>query len=183
MQTFRPYLEHAKTARVLDGRRLGKQRLEAKQIALAILRKAGVLNDNKKGWLNHPVVNKWYNQGEPYLLDLGEYFKAIVEEYLRRGYKNTVTWLDPGTFCLGSKSGCPLSHTEMVEYRRTLLYKDPSWYANMFTLDEVEEVLATPVVFINGVNGALLRDDAGYHSAIRHINEIIRVRRTLGDLE
>lgn len=39
MQVFRPYIDHGRSAGFLDDLRLGKQRVEAKQVILAILRR------------------------------------------------------------------------------------------------------------------------------------------------
>ena len=52
MQTFLPYPDFAKTATVLDPRRLGKQRVEAMQILRA-------LNWPVYGWKHHPAVLIW----------------------------------------------------------------------------------------------------------------------------
>jgi hypothetical protein len=41
VQTFLPYSDYATSARVLDYRRLGKQRVETKQILLAMNKTAG----------------------------------------------------------------------------------------------------------------------------------------------
>jgi len=52
MQTFLPYSSYTESARVLDNKRLGKQRSEC----LIILRTlAGFSN----GWKNHPAVKMW----------------------------------------------------------------------------------------------------------------------------
>ncbi|OBF37698.1 cytoplasmic protein [Mycobacterium sp. ACS1612] len=52
MQTFLPYAEFAATARVLDKRRLGKQRVETIQVVRA-LTVAGY------GWRHHPAAAMW----------------------------------------------------------------------------------------------------------------------------
>jgi len=52
MQTFLPYLDFAECARVLDDRRLGKQRVEVLQIARAITVPG-------YGWRHHPAVRMW----------------------------------------------------------------------------------------------------------------------------
>lgn len=52
MQTFLPYPGFARTARCLDTRRLGKQRVEALQV-LRGLTVAGY------GWRHHPAVRMW----------------------------------------------------------------------------------------------------------------------------
>ncbi len=53
MQTFLPYSSFEKTAKVLDWRRLGKQRVEGMQIINAIG------NPDAKGWRNHPISIMW----------------------------------------------------------------------------------------------------------------------------
>jgi hypothetical protein len=52
MQTFLPYADFIDSAYVLDRQRLGKQRVEVKQIFNA-------LEGNSKGWTNHPATRMW----------------------------------------------------------------------------------------------------------------------------
>ena len=52
MQTFLPYPGFADSARILDARRLGKQRAETIQV-LRALTVAGY------GWRNHPAATMW----------------------------------------------------------------------------------------------------------------------------
>ena len=52
MQTFLPYPDFNLSARVLDDKRLGKQRVESMQIY-----KSCVLDDY--GWKQHPAVKMW----------------------------------------------------------------------------------------------------------------------------
>lgn len=78
MQTFLPYRSFLKTARVLDNRRLGNQRNEAKVILKTLL-------GMSSGWRNHPAVKMW--RGHEGALCL--YLKAIIEEWQRRGFKNS----------------------------------------------------------------------------------------------
>lgn len=52
MQTFLPYSSYVKSARALDDKRLGKQRVECLQILNVY---AGV----RKGWGNHPITRMW----------------------------------------------------------------------------------------------------------------------------
>lgn len=81
MQTFLPYPNYAKSAEVLDMKRLGKQRVETYQI---LRRLAGITNGT--GWANHPAVKMWEGHG----LHLIQYNIAICEEWIGRGYKDTV---------------------------------------------------------------------------------------------
>lgn len=80
MQTFLPYESFAKTAVVLDYRRLGKQRVEAKQIIQTI-----ELGDKANGWKNHPAVNMWRG----YIPALALYGMYICVEWLNRGYNDS----------------------------------------------------------------------------------------------
>src|SRR5574338_1334563 len=78
MQTFLPYTSFELTAKCLDYRRLGKQRVETKQILAAL---AGETN----AWKNHPAVKMWRGH-EKCLVVYGYY---ICQEWINRGYKDT----------------------------------------------------------------------------------------------
>lgn len=67
------------TCRVLDNKRLNKQKVEAKEILDATMRTSG-------GWINHPAVNMWRG----YANGLKYYFNRIVEECIKRGFNNTM---------------------------------------------------------------------------------------------
>ena len=75
MQTFLPYPDFIDSAYVLDRQRLGKQRVETKQILNA-------LEGNSKGWVNHPAVKMWRGY-EPALALYGVVMCAMWAE---RGY-------------------------------------------------------------------------------------------------
>jgi len=79
MQTFLPLPNYVDTARVLDYRRLGKQRVECKQILLASKKDVG-------GWRNHPATLMWRGHEA----ELCVYGMAMCEEWLRRGYKDSL---------------------------------------------------------------------------------------------
>lgn len=79
MQTFLPVASFEETAKILDYRRLGKQRVEARQILNTIL-------NNTNAWRNHPAVRMWRGF-EPALL---EYSNVMILEWIKRGYKNTM---------------------------------------------------------------------------------------------
>lgn len=83
MQTFLPRLGFDDSAADLDMRRLGKQRVEAKQILIALqARDAGVTT----GWQNHPAVRMW--RGYEYALT--RYGVSICWEWRCRGYSDTL---------------------------------------------------------------------------------------------
>lgn len=78
MQTFLPYSSFGMSAKVLDNKRLGKQRVEVLQI-LNALKKGG-------GWVNHPAVKMWRG----YEVALENYGCYIVQEWLQRGFENSI---------------------------------------------------------------------------------------------
>ena len=79
MQTFLPYPSFAESARCLDDRRLGKQRVEVLQILRA-------LRGETRGWRNHPATKMW----EGYQDTLISYGIAVCLEWRRRGYNDGV---------------------------------------------------------------------------------------------
>lgn len=79
MQTFLPYPDFEKSARCLDYRRLGKQRVEAWQILQTII-------GNSDGWRNHPAVKMWRNNIDA----LCAYGRAMCREWISRGYKDSM---------------------------------------------------------------------------------------------
>lgn len=78
MQTFLPYADFIKSARVLDRQRLGKQRVEVLQLLRA-------LRGETKGWVNHPAAKMWRG-AEQWLAGYGV---ACCDEWTSRGYKDT----------------------------------------------------------------------------------------------
>jgi hypothetical protein len=82
MQTFLPVPDFKQSAKLLDYRRLGKQRVEAYQILNVLQSKPGT----KMGWANHPAVKMWQNHSEALTL----YMNECIMEWQARGYKNTM---------------------------------------------------------------------------------------------
>lgn len=83
MQTFLPAIIFRDSAKILDYRRLGKQRSECKQILIALDKKS---RGEPGGWQNHPATLMW--QGYESLLCV--YAMEICQEWLDRGYKDTL---------------------------------------------------------------------------------------------
>jgi hypothetical protein len=79
MQTFLPYNDFQKSAKVLDNKRLGKQRVECKQILRA-------LSGETKGWVNHPATRMWRGHEAA----LCEYAIAICTEWRSRGFNDSL---------------------------------------------------------------------------------------------
>lgn len=82
MQTFLPYKDFAESAKVLDMKRLGKQRVEVLQILQTLAK-----GDEAKGWKNHPAVLMWRG----YEKALVAYGLAICNEWKSRGYRDSCT--------------------------------------------------------------------------------------------
>lgn len=78
MQTFLPYPNFQRSARVLDNKRLGKQRVEALQLLHAI-------TDPSYGWQNHPATRMWRN----YSACLAWYGITVCTEWQHRGFLDT----------------------------------------------------------------------------------------------
>jgi len=119
MQTFLPYPSFSQTAKCLDYRRLGKQRIEAKQILQTLL-------GESDGWKNHPAVKMWRG----YSSALARYGFDICVEWVARGYKdNQRNWFFEKMFYPGVENppwlGDPVFH---ASHRSNLLRKAPEWY-------------------------------------------------------
>lgn len=123
MQTFLPYQSFSLSAKVLDRQRLGKQRVEAKQILLA-------LRDPTYGWQNHPAVKMWRG----YEIALAQYGVIVCDEWIRRGYKDT---LQPW-FLEHLQSSHPLMYPSWLtddfcrSHQSNLVRKNPTWYRVFF---------------------------------------------------
>jgi hypothetical protein len=81
MQTFLPSKDFKECAKVLDKRRLNKQKVECYQILKTLH-----LGDKAKGWRNHPIIKAWRNHEETLI----EYSLTIAQECLNRGMKDTL---------------------------------------------------------------------------------------------
>ena len=132
MQTFAPYQNIVESAKCLDYRRLGKQRVETLQILNVLTN-----STQKKGWRNHPAVKQWVG----YENALVEYGVLMCAEWIRRGYNDTCTYkikkmFDPTKKIVYPKWwGLEEFHSH---HRGTLLIKDPKWYGQ-FGWTEVPE--------------------------------------------
>ena len=78
MQTFLPYRDFEASARALDAKRLGKQRVEVIQIVRALTRPG-------YGWASHPAVLMWQSHEEA----LGRYGLATCDVWLELGFGDT----------------------------------------------------------------------------------------------
>lgn len=121
MQTFLPYSSFSKSANHLDPKRLGKQRVEAYQILNIISGKS-----TSNAWQNHPAVKMWRGYED----SLTHYMNCMIEEWIKRGYHNTMKVLE-----------IKVSHKDIVDppfigtedfhssHRAALLFKDFEFYS------------------------------------------------------
>jgi hypothetical protein len=114
MQTFLPYADFTKTAKILDNKRLGKSRVEVWQIYQVLIKgefsscpkclgsgywsESGLCEADdyckkcdgtgkvKTPWYNHPAVRMYKNYEEFLLL----YGYVICSEWLIRGYRDSL---------------------------------------------------------------------------------------------
>lgn len=123
MQTFIINQSFRKTAKILDNKRLGKQRVEAYQILKA-------LSDSSYGWQNHPAVKMWRG----YENALVYYCYCICEEWLRRGYKDTVALKSFRYFDFSKDIVKPmwLNNKFIKSHQSNLLRKDFKYYSRFF---------------------------------------------------
>ena len=109
MQTFLPYPDPTETAKCLDWRRLGKQRVECLQLLNVLLGKSKVNKNGKRGWENHPATLMWKGHERA----LADYAIQICDEWIRRGYKDT----------------CRTKIMSLVDVTKPIVY--PKWVGDM----------------------------------------------------
>ena len=120
MQTFLPYPSIVKSLQCLDYRRLGKQRVEAMQLVNSTLKLER--GEKVRGWANHPARTMWNG----YLPALKLYHNLSIDEWVRRGYNNTMKHYDlPDNIQMPPWFGWEKLH---ASHRSNLLRKDPVWY-------------------------------------------------------
>lgn len=133
MQTFLPYSIFSASAACLDRQRLGKQRVECKQLLQALgVPVGGPLAGKPSSWRNHPAARIWAGfepalavyavhvclawRARGYQDSLMPQFEAVLWNFQRDGVEHRVPpWL-----------GDPDFH---ASHRSNLLRKDPVWYS------------------------------------------------------
>lgn len=78
MQTFLPYPDFERSARALDTKRLGKQRVECIQVIRG-------LTWPEYGWRHHPAVKMWSGYEEA----LGRYSLTMCDVWTELGFADT----------------------------------------------------------------------------------------------
>lgn len=88
MQTFLPSEDLRESVAFLDNKRLGKQRVETKQILIALGVTVGQhVGRPESGWRNHPASKMW--KGYEPALALYGYFTC--REWVGRGFRDSLT--------------------------------------------------------------------------------------------
>lgn len=122
MQTFLPYPDFAKSVKVLDYKRLGKQRVETFQVLNILLDRTPT-----KGWRNHPVTRMWTG----YESALKLYQNYTILEWIDRGYNNNMKFenVNPNSVVMPPWFGEEQFHKS---HRSNLLRKDYEYYSQYF---------------------------------------------------
>jgi hypothetical protein len=137
MQTFLPYQRFDESARALDDRRLGKQRVEALQVLRALTREP-------YGWKHHPAVRMWAGYEEALLA----YGVAVCREWCARGHADTCEVKMADDAATAGLVRVPRTQDELAaagelppwlgdeafhrSHRSALVRKDPDFYRERF---------------------------------------------------
>ena len=136
MQTFLPYPSFEESARALDLKRLGKQRVECIQVVRGLTRPG-------YGWRHHPAVKMWRGHEEA----LGRYSLTCCEVWTELGFADTCAATIRADLAtagvaevrsqeqLGSAGALPswLGDDDFHRsHRSSLLRKDPEFYGSRF---------------------------------------------------
>lgn len=128
MQTFLPLKSFEDSAKVLDMRRLGKQRVEALQILLINMDKTPA------HWSNHPASRMWRQSEDALAL----YGIAMCAEWRRRGYvDNCLNEFHKRIKCFDPVMPDWLGDDRLhSSHRAALKAKDPQWYGQFGWTEE-----------------------------------------------
>jgi hypothetical protein len=141
MQTFLPFPDFTASARTLDDRRLGKQRVETLQVMGVLVEaywdnpRAMVVDRVPRGWRSHPVVLMWQGHAGALL----DYQRATCDVWIERGFNDTcyAKTLALATHRFGSSPprAVPawLGDAELHRsHQSNLVRKDPELYGPLF---------------------------------------------------
>lgn len=129
MQTFLPSPSFTESARILDNKRLGKQRVECKQILKALRGEYAATG----AWVNHPATKMWRG----YEWALCYYALHICDEGIKRGFKDSLMPyfiqqekenIDEGAWFQALPPWLDDRPDVFASHRSNLLRKDPAFY-------------------------------------------------------
>lgn len=126
MQTFLPLPTFLESASCLDRQRLGKQRVECKQLLLALGVPVGENTPKKSSWASHPAARMW--RGHEGSLAL--YGWVVCREWKDRGYRDSLEPQFAAVMKNRSLDPPPWLGREdfHASHRSNLLRKLPEWY-------------------------------------------------------
>lgn len=141
MQTFLPYADFDKSARILDYKRLGKQRVEASQILAILLDlvwskelqvyQVRPRRKPKSRWANHVCTRSWNG----FERALATYGLACCREWIARGYKDTMTARFEHLKSLTVDTGLPPwigRESVHISHQSNLRRKNEAFYGPLF---------------------------------------------------
>jgi hypothetical protein len=137
VQTFLPCPAFDRSARLLDQRRLGKQRVEALQVLRG-------LTVPGYGWRHHPAVRMWRGYEEALVC----YGVAVCREWVRAGFRDTCEESLKSGLCQATGTREPRGQQALARagelppwlgdpdfhrsHQSALLRKDPAHYGRFF---------------------------------------------------
>jgi hypothetical protein len=161
MQTFLPYVDERLVAGVLDDKRLGKQRVEGKQI-LDLL-EGRTLNN----WVHHPAVRMWRG----YVPQLKRYVNTMIREWINRGKNNNMPLYDideeEGDWLPGWFNDARLIYS----HRANLVKKFPEHYGPKWPYVDTNTPYWWPVELKTKSQQKMLDEFWGLHRCV--VSEII----------
>jgi hypothetical protein len=189
VQTFTPYSDFEASARALDTKRLGKQRVEVIQIVRA-------LTVPGYAWSSHPAVLMWKGYEEA----LGRYGLTMCEVWVERGFGDTCAvtiardLAEVGVVTIrgyrdlaaaGALPGWLFDPAVLLSHRSSLVRKDPAHYGALFPgvppdLDYVWPV-RSPAVLEREARQAANADRRAHRAAERRAAELAKARQRRSD--
>jgi len=128
MQTFMPDSDYQGSAKSLDNKRLGKQRVEAFQILNALTGKSN-------GWVNHPATRMWRG----YEWQLANYGYVVCQEWIARGFIDSLSdhfkqYMADNPPCM--KPWWVNNRALQLTHQSNLLRKDWNFYSQQFRVPD-----------------------------------------------
>lgn len=164
MQTFLPYPNFYLSAQALDNKRLGKQRVEAKQILMALeygpyqyhngekwvgcseqeyFSRPPLIPYRRTPWYNHPATKMWRGHERA----LARYGICTCLAWLRRGFKDSLYDFFDERYSAYTNSPQWLGNGAFHRsHQSNLVRKDPTFYRPKFpdVPDDLPYVWPTP---------------------------------------
>ena len=134
MQTFIPFPTFEESLKVLDNKRLGKQRVECLQIL-------NVLTESRDGWRKHPATIMWRG-AIPALI---EYTLTCCDLWVARGFKDSIAnkiYDKFSTYLLDSTIIIPkwCSDARVNDSHKAMLFhKDPQFYKQFADFQHIKD--------------------------------------------